>query len=59
MGQRQCADCRDGEHDNISDKVYLVVVRNPKTNRLVKRCYMCVDHIDRYEWDGYEVIIKK
>jgi hypothetical protein len=58
---RRCADCRDGEHDNYDDDVRLVVVRNPDTNRLVKRAYMCKEHRTMYgdevSGDGYDVTV--
>jgi hypothetical protein len=50
---KQCADCRDGEHDNLTDDVELVVVRDPDTKKLVKRSYMCGDHQAAYLDDGY------
>lgn len=52
---KRCADCRDGEHDNYSDDVVLVVVKDPDTGKLVKRSYMCGDHIDQYLTDGHQV----
>jgi hypothetical protein len=52
---KQCADCRDGEHDNYDDDVHLVFVRDPDTQKMVKRVYMCEQHRDMYESDGYEV----
>ena len=50
-----CADCRDGEHDNIDDNVMLVFVRDPDTKKMVRRCYMCGEHRLMYRMDGYEV----
>jgi len=54
--QKQCADCRDGEHDNYDDDVRLVYVRDPDTNKLVKRSYMCGEHVEMYLKDGYDVV---
>ena len=56
---KHCADCRDGEHDNYQDDVVLVVVKDPDTGKLVKRSYMCSDHIDQYLTDGYMVYERK
>jgi hypothetical protein len=57
---KECADCRDGEHDNIDDRLALVVVRDPDSNRLVKRSWMCGEHRSVYLDDGYDVnIIRK
>lgn len=54
MTTKQCADCRDGEHENYDDDVVLVTVRDPyKPGRLVKRSYMCGDHRTMYLDDGY------
>lgn len=53
--KRQCADCRDGEHENYDDLVKLTVVRDSDTNKLVKRSYMCGEHREMYAQDGYTV----
>lgn len=53
--QNRCADCRDGEHDNIDDDVLLVYVRDPDAGRMLKRAYLCAEHRYMYEADGYEV----
>ena len=55
---KQCAECRDGEHDNITEDVQLVTVRDPETKKLVKRAYLCSDHRECHLDDGYEVIYK-
>jgi len=53
---RQCADCRDGEHENYDDDIQLVVVRDPDNRgRYVKRAWLCKLHRSIYENDGYEV----
>lgn len=52
---KHCADCRAGEHDNYDDDVKLVVLRDPDTNRIVKRSYMCTNHRRMYDYDGYEI----
>ena len=52
---KQCADCRDGEHDNIDENIKLVYVRDPDTKKMVKRAYMCEAHREMYNDDGYEV----
>lgn len=51
--EKQCADCRDGEHENLSGDIQLVTVRDPETKRIVKRSYMCDEHVDCYLGDGY------
>ncbi len=51
---KQCADCRDGEHENYDDDVKLVVVKDSE-NRLVKRSNMCAEHVEMYLVDGYVV----
>lgn len=52
---KQCADCRDGDHENLSDEVELVTVKDPETGKLVKRSYMCTEHVDCYLSDGYNL----
>lgn len=55
MKVKQCADCRNGEHDNYDDKVELVFVRDPDTKKIVKRANLCMEHRIMYRDDGYEV----
>lgn len=52
---KQCADCRDGEHDNIDDDVSLARVIDPETGKMVKRAYLCGAHWTQYADDGYEM----
>lgn len=52
---KQCADCRDCERNYVEDDVILVYVRDPDTNKMLKRAYMCEDHQAMYDNDGYEV----
>ena len=53
---KQCCECRDGEHENLTDDVKLVTVRDPDTKKLVKRGYLCSDHIECYLLEGCEII---
>ena len=55
MNGKQCADCRDGEHENMDDDVMLIVLRDPDTGKLVKRSYMCANHRTMYSDDGYDI----
>jgi len=55
MSKRRCSECRNGEHENYDDKVRLVVIRDPDTNKISKRAYMCATHIGMYEDDGYDI----
>ncbi|KKL27015.1 hypothetical protein LCGC14_2389410 [marine sediment metagenome] len=52
---KQCADCRDGEHDNYDNNIELVYVRDPDTKKMIKRSYMCENHQEMYLSDGYEI----
>jgi len=53
----QCADCRDGEHDNYDDELKLVIIRDPDMpGRMVKRAYLCEHHREMYAEDGYAVV---
>ena len=55
MTERECAECRDGEHGNYDDDVKLVVIKNPDTNKIYRRSYMCNQHRQMYEDDGYDL----
>jgi len=52
MAEKQCAECRDGEHPNYDHHVRLTLVRDPDTKHLQRRAYMCAAHRDMYESDG-------
>ena len=52
---KNCADCRDGEHDDYTEDIQLTVVRDPDTNRLIKRAYLCKEHRAMYLDDGYDI----
>ena len=54
-GLHWCCDCRDGEHENIDDDVQLVIIRDPETNKMLKRGYVCREHRRMYDLDGYEI----
>ncbi len=53
--KKQCADCRDGEHENYDDNVVLVYVRDPETHKIRKRAYICKAHQEMYADDGYMI----
>jgi len=50
---RQCCECRAGEHDNYTDCISLVVVKDPETAKIIRRGYMCSEHLEVYLDDGY------
>jgi hypothetical protein len=52
---KRCCECRNGEHDNITDDVRLYVVRDPDTNHIVLRGYLCSEHVQCKLEDGYTV----
>jgi len=52
---KRCADCREGEHENYDENIKLVVVRDPNTNHLVRRAYMCELHREAWTDDGYTI----
>lgn len=54
MKNKQCAECRDGEHDNYDEKVILVTVRDTD-GKLFRRANMCESHREAYADDGYNV----
>ncbi len=51
----RCADCRDGEHANYDENIKLVVVRDSDTGHIVRRAYMCAEHREMYDDDGYTI----
>jgi len=53
----RCADCRAGEHPDFDDDVRLVLIRDPDVPRYRKRAYLCSEHRQAYEWDGYTVTL--
>ncbi len=53
--QKQCTDCRDGEHDNYDNNVKLVTVREIGQGSFLKRGYICKSHRNMYTEDGYTV----
>ena len=54
---RQCEECRFGEHDNLSDDVQFVTVKDPDTGKVLQRGYLCADHVRSLFTDlGQEVI---
>jgi hypothetical protein len=55
MITKQCASCRDGEHDNYDEDIHLVYIRDPSTKKIIKRAYLCGEHREAYLNDGYEV----
>ena len=56
MKERQCCECRDGEHENLAEKVALFLVRDPDTKKIVRRGYLCEEHVTTNLEDGYEVL---
>jgi len=55
---KRCAACRNGEHDNYDDDVRLTVVSDPATGKLVHRAYLCGEHRQAYDYDGFKITIK-
>lgn len=54
----QCSDCRDGEHQDLTDTRLCVVV-DPDTHRVIFRGYLCDDHVAVRLDDGFEVHVAK
>jgi hypothetical protein len=59
MTTRQCADCRNGEHENYDDNIVLTIVRDPDTKKIIRRAYMCSQHRILWNDDGYEVLLNR
>ncbi len=56
--EKRCCDCRDGEHENLTENVRLYTVRNKSTKKLVKRGYFCEDHVHCILSDGEHELIE-
>jgi hypothetical protein len=52
---KRCSDCRNGEHSNYDDNVKLVIIRDPDSKKIIKRAYLCEEHRNMYNDDGYEI----
>ena len=50
---KRCKDCKDSEHENLTDDVELAVIRDPDTLKVVSRKNLCSDHWDMYLDDDY------
>jgi len=55
---KHCAECRNAEHTNFDEDVRLTIVRNPDTNRIYRRAYMCNEHREMYHMDDFDVYVK-
>jgi hypothetical protein len=53
-----CCECRKGEHDNYDEDVVLTVVRDPETNKVALRGYLCANHREAFAMDGYDLFEK-
>ena len=51
----RCFECREGEHDDMDDDIRLVLVRDPETNHIYRRGYLCGEHRGQFRDDGYTV----
>ena len=49
----QCAECRNGEHEDYQDDAKLVVIKSD--GLLAGRMKLCSEHIEMRLMDGYEV----
>ncbi len=52
---KQCAECRDGEHDDYDEDVKLVVIRDPADSSFHKRAKLCGEHRQMYADDGFQI----
>ena len=55
MRNRQCFECRAGEHDNYAPIQGKFIVRDPETGKLYGKGYLCDDHVDALLTDGYKL----
>ena len=56
MEKNRCCECRNGEHENYDNDIFLVTVRDPDSKRIVLRGYLCGEHRGARLDDGYEVL---
>ena len=54
---KQCCECRDGGHENLTESVALYTVRDKVTKKLVKRGYLCEDHVHCILSDGEHELV--
>lgn len=59
MEKKRCCECRNSEHEDFSDLIAKtpVVVKDPETNRIVQRGYICTCHADIRRDDGYRLFV--
>jgi len=59
MPKGRCCECADGEHENFDEDVRLTIVRDPEINSVcIKVGWMCSEHRDMYEIDGYDLTVR-
>ena len=51
----RCIECREGEHEDYTEKVHKVKIIDPDTGKCERRAIMCEDHIEMYAMDGYTI----
>lgn len=58
MTPQPCCECRDGEHENYTDVVKLILWKDPDQSRMPpKRGWVCSEHIEALAQDGYKITV--
>jgi hypothetical protein len=52
---KRCCECRSSEHPDYDDLLGLCIVKDPDTNKIVQRGYLCLGHVEIRTMDGYDV----
>jgi hypothetical protein len=52
---KRCCECRASEHEDFDPLVGLCIVKDPDTNKIVQRGYLCEGHVEIRTTDGYDV----
>ena len=55
LDRMRCAACRAADHADYSVEKVLCTVRDPATGTVLWHDYLCLEHQDMYQANGYEV----
>ena len=52
---KQCSSCKNGDVINNDTDGEMHIIRDPDSGKIVIRGYLCDDHLQMYDDDGYFV----
>jgi hypothetical protein len=53
MKRKRCCECWDGEIENYDVDGKIHIIKNPDTGKIVRKGYICSDHLEMLADDGY------